>query len=154
MQRAVDKRKGLKCFAHAWMVVKIQTKHDDLINFFQVTIMVRNQWNELPQFCMRMTCDSDTNLIPELQIFMILIRTPMPVWLISILIPGFTKIQYSNSYSSSKWFSFQCILKNLILIQASCDHDSNANKPDFDSDSSIIYNSGGDMVRRFDVTCP
>ena len=56
-----------------------------------------------------MTCDSHTNLIPELQFFMIPIPIPIPLELIPILIP----------------------------IPASYDSDSNSdsNKPGFDSDS-------------------
>ena len=53
--------------------------------------------------CMKMTCDSHTNAIQELQIFMIPIPTLIPLGLIPILIPipGFTKIYDSNSNSSS-----------------------------------------------------
>ena len=56
-----------------------------------------------------MTCDSHTNLIPELQFFMIPIPIPIPLELIPILIP----------------------------IPASYDSDSNSdsNKPGLDSDS-------------------
>ena len=50
-----------------------------------------------------MTCDSHTNLIPELQFFMILIPILIPLGLIPILIPipGFTKINDSDSNSDS-----------------------------------------------------
>ena len=96
-----------------------------------------------------MTCDSHTNLIPELQFFMIPIPIPIPLELIPILIPipGFTKINDSDSNSDSSsnwfrfWFRFQCVPKRLILIlipiPASFDSDSNSdsNKPGFDSDS-------------------
>ena len=70
-----------------------------------------------------MTCDFHTNLIPELQFFMILILIliPIPLGLIQILIPipGFTKINSSDSHSdsSSKWFRFW--FRNLIPIPES-----------------------------------
>ena len=68
------------------------------------------------------------------QIIMIPIPAPIPLGLISFLIPisGFTKIydSNSNSDSSSKWFRFQCFPKNLIpiliSIPASCDSNSNS----------------------------
>ena len=96
-----------------------------------------------------MTCDSHANLIPELQFFMILIPIPIPLGLIPILIPipGFTKINDSDSNfdSSSKWFRFwfQCFPKYLIPIlipiPVSFDYASDSSKPGFDSysDSGI-----------------
>ena len=71
-----------------------------------------------PLKCMRVTCDSHTNLIPELLIFMIPIPTPIPLGLIPILIPipKKTKIHATKSTSNSSvcqntwfrfWFRFQ-----------------------------------------------
>ena len=111
------------------------------LNFFLWYGSVK--WNTRLHICMRMTCDSHTNLIPELQIFVL----PIPLGLIPILIPGFTKIHDSDSSSDSSskwfrfWFRFQCFPKTLIPIlipiPASFDSDSNSDskKPGFDSDS-------------------
>ena len=120
----MDMRKGLICFVPAqmlmsWctckMVVNIQTKHDAKTNFFYL-----QSWCEISEvtyplnICMRITCDSHTNLISELQFFMIPIPTLIPLGLIPILIPipRFTKICDSNSDSDSSvsqktWFQFR-----------------------------------------------
>ena len=90
-----------------------------------------------------MTCDSHTNLIPELQFFMILIPIPIPLGLIPILIPipGFIKINDLDSSTKWFWFRFQCFPKDLIPIlipipvSFDFDSDSDSSKPGFDSDS-------------------
>ena len=71
--------------------------------------------------CMRLTCDSDTNLIQELRIFMI------PLGLIPILIPipVFPKNYDSDSDFDS---SIMC-----------ADSNSDSNKLDFDSNSGILF---------------
>ena len=131
---------------HKWWLT-FRQKHDALTKFLLWCGSVK--WNTRLNICMRMTCDSHTNLIPELQIFVIPIPPPIPLGLIPILIPipGFTKIHDSDSSSDSSskwfrfWFRFQCFPKTLIPIlipiPASFDSDSNSDskKPGFDSDS-------------------
>ena len=105
------------------MVVNIETKHDALTNFFLITIII---WIGISE----MKCLSHTNLIPELQIFMIVIPTPIPLGRIPILIPipDFTKIHDSDTDSKSSvsqttwfrfWFRFQHhVIQIQILIPA------------------------------------
>ena len=135
-------RKGLKCFVPAWRLMSWCICinggwHSDKAWCFVLFFSNNNYgaksvtWNTpLNMLCMRMTCDSHTNLIPQLQFFMIPIPTPILLGLIPILIliPGITKIDDSNSNSDSSrkwvlfWFRFQCFPKWL----------------DSDSDSSMM----------------
>ena len=145
MKGAVDKRKGLECFVSAQMLMLWCTLHEWWLTlrqsmmlwliFFQITIIVRRQWNEEPRSTYAWKWHANTNLIQELQFFMIPILISILRGLILILIlipiPVFTKIydSDSNSDSSSKWFRFwfrfQCFPKTL-------DSDS-------DSNSSITW---------------
>ena len=81
------------------MVVYIETKHDALTNFFSNINYGAKSVTAMKHPTQHMTCDSHTNLIPELQFFMILISILIPLGLIPIL--GFTKINDSNSNCDS-----------------------------------------------------